>query len=101
MGLQNFYTVTIEIIEIIEKKIYGDELVSVVVWKGSESMIDLILDLIFIGAIVIALVPVLLGLYGVFLVLKIFFISFTKGIWYVCMLKLRSTESARIGLLQP
>ena len=46
-------------------------------------MIDLILDLIFIGAIVIALAPVLLGLYGVFLVLKIFFISFTKGVWYV------------------
>ena len=47
-------------------------------------MIDLILDLIFIGAIVIALAPVLLGMYGVFLVLKIFFISFTKGVWYVC-----------------
>lgn len=78
MGLQNFYTVTIA------KKIFGDKLVGVVVWKGSESMIDLILDLIFIGAIVIALAPVLLGLYGVFLVLKIFFISFTKGVWYVC-----------------
>ncbi|WP_029231784.1 hypothetical protein [Butyrivibrio sp. VCB2006] len=47
-------------------------------------MIDLILDLIFYGAIAMALAPVLLGLYGVFLVLKIFFLSFGKGIWCVC-----------------
>lgn len=47
-------------------------------------MIDLILDLMFICAIAVAAVPILMGLYGVFLVLKIFFYAFFKGVWYVC-----------------
>jgi hypothetical protein len=47
-------------------------------------MIDLALNLIFFGCIVVAITPVLLGFYGVFLVLKIFFLSAVKGIWYVC-----------------
>lgn len=46
-------------------------------------MIDLILDLIFIGCIIVALTPVVLGLYGVYLVLKIFIASAISGIWYV------------------
>ena len=46
-------------------------------------MIDLILNLLFYGSIAIVLIPVLMGFYGVFLVLKIFFYAFFKGAWYV------------------
>ena len=46
-------------------------------------MIDLILDLLWYGTIAIALIPILMGLYGVFLTLKIFFYAFFKGVWYV------------------
>ena len=46
-------------------------------------MIELILDLIFVGCIVVALTPVVLGLYGVYLVLKIFIASAISGVWYV------------------
>ena len=52
--------------------------------RTGDYMIDLILDLIFIGCIIVALTPVLLGLYGVYLVLKIFICSAMSGVWYVC-----------------
>ncbi len=47
-------------------------------------MIDLILDLMFIGGIVIVAIPILAGLYGLFLVLKTLYYAFFKGVWYVC-----------------
>ena len=47
-------------------------------------MIDLILELMFIGGIIIAVVPILMGLYGVFLTLQILFYAFFKGVWFVC-----------------
>ena len=52
--------------------------------KDGYYMIDLILDLIFIGCIIVALTPVVLGLYGVYLVIKIFICSAISGVWYVC-----------------
>ena len=46
-------------------------------------MIELMLDLIFVGCITVALTPVVLGLYGVYLVLKIFIVSAISGVWHV------------------
>ncbi len=45
---------------------------------------DLIIDLFFYGALIAAAVPVLLGLYGVFLVLQILIGSAVSGVWCVC-----------------
>ncbi len=47
-------------------------------------MFDVIIDLLFFGAILIAALPILLGLYGVIVTLKILFGMFFKGITYSC-----------------